>query len=363
MSPLPDHTGEVRAIAVVRALYLGDLLLSVPAWRALRRRYPRATITLVGLPWAEAFVARMGHLVDRLAPFPGYPGIPELPYDPARTAAFLDEQRAQGYDLAVQMHGDGAASNGLTAALGARVSVGYVRPGDRRLAASLPYADGEHEVSRWLRLAGALGAPVEDSRPEFRITAADEAAAAALLGPPAAAPIIALHLGAKDPARRWPARRFGALGAALRERCGARLVLTGTAGEAELAARARAELGEPALDLVGRTDLGPFAALLGRVDLLVSNDTGASHLAAAAGTPSVVVYGPSRPAQFAPLDRERHRVVDALEHARRGEDPALALRRLPVECVLHACFAQLGLARAARGAAAQAVGQEVLCAG
>lgn len=363
MPQLPDHGHEVRSIVILRALYLGDLLLSVPAWRALRRRYPRARITLVGLPWAAAFVARMGHLIDRLVIFPGYPGLPEVPYDPARAAAFLEEQRAERYDLALQMHGSGESSNGFAAELGARVSLGYARPGDDRLAISLPYQDGQHEVARWLCLVGTLGAPMGDSRPEFQTIAADEVAAAALLGPRAPGPLVALHLGAKDPARRWPARKFAALGAALNERYGARLVLTGTAGEADLAEQVSARLGAPALDLVGRTELGAFAALIGRVDLLVSNDTGASHLAAAAGTPSVVLYGPSRPSEYAPLDRERHRVVDALEHARRGEDPALALRRLPVESVLHACIAHLGVSRSAQPAARAVGGEEALCAG
>lgn len=366
----PEHSGhlagEVRHIIIVRALFLGDLLLSVPAWRALRRRYPRAEITLVGLPWAEAFVARMGHLIDRLLPFPGYPGIVEAPYDHGRTAAFLAAQRAYGYDLALQMHGDGTATNGFVADLGAQVSLGYARPGDQRLTIGLPYQEGQHEVARWIRLAAAVGAPVGDSRPEFRVTPGDEAHADALLGTDEG-PLVAMHLGAKDPIRRWPARRFASLGEALRAHYGARLVLTGTAAEGELAAQVQQTLREPALDLTGRTDLGAFAAVISRANLLVSNDTGASHLAAAMGVPSVVLFGPSRPGEFAPLDRARHYVVDATEHAVRGEDPALSLRRLPVENVLQACIVQLSLwhhqRQAAPGAVTRAVGGGALCAG
>lgn len=355
--------GEVRAIAVVRALFLGDLLLSVPAWRALRRRFPRAEITLIGLPWADAFVARMGHLVDRLLLFPGYPGIQEVPYDPERTAAFLAEQRAYGYDLALQMHGDGTATNGFTAALGARGSLGYARPGDQRLAVCLPYEDGQHEARRWLRLAGAVGAPVGDARPEFRATAADRAEAAALLGSAPGGPRVAMHLGAKDPQRRWPPRQFAALGQALRKRCGARLMLTGTAGERGLAAEAAAAMAEPPLDLTGRTGLGAFAALLARSDLLVTNDTGASHLAAAVGTPSVVLFGPTRPAVFAPLDGARHHAVDALAFAPPGASPAAALAHMPVRPVLDACLAQLAAHAGPPAELARAVGGgEDLCA-
>ena len=93
----------------------------------------------------------------------------------------------------------------------------------------------------------------------------------------------------------------------------------------------------PPLDLAGATDLGTFAALIARLDLLVTNDTGASHLAAATATRSVVLFGPSRPGRWAPLDGARHRVVDALAAAPPGTDPAAALARLPVETVLAAC--------------------------
>lgn len=365
--PGRDPAGGVHKIAIVRALFLGDLLLSAPAWAALRRRYPRAEITLIGLPWAEELIERLPRLIDRLLIFPGFPGISEVAYDPAHTEAFLAAQRAYGYDLAIQMHGDGTATNGFTQALGARLSVGYARPGDSRLGVSLPYKDDQHETERWLALARLLGAPVGNAQADLQIAPEDHARAETLLAPAAGSgPLVALHLGAKNPDRRWPTAKFAALAAALRTQLGARLVLTGTAAEQPAAAELIRQLSTPILDLTGRTGLGPFAALLSRMDLLATNDTGASHLAAAVGTPSVVLFGPSRPAQFAPLDRWRHRVVDALDFAPRGEDAALALRRLPVENVLAACIAQLSLGKlpAPPGLSQRSVGgEEALCAG
>ena len=115
--------GPVRRIAVFRALALGDLILAVPALRALRRRFPEAEITYIGLKWSPALIRRFTQYVDRVVEFAGYPGINEVPYDPQRTEAFLAEQRAYGYDVVIQMHGSGQTSNPFALALGGRVTV------------------------------------------------------------------------------------------------------------------------------------------------------------------------------------------------------------------------------------------------
>ncbi|MFL5694450.1 MAG: glycosyltransferase family 9 protein, partial [Ktedonobacteraceae bacterium] len=73
---------EPRKIAIFRALYLGDLLLAVPALRSIRARFPRAEITLIGLPWAAAFARRFSGYIDRFVEFGGYPGIDEAEVDP-----------------------------------------------------------------------------------------------------------------------------------------------------------------------------------------------------------------------------------------------------------------------------------------
>jgi len=333
---------EPRRIAVFRALALGDLLCATPALRALRERFPRAEIALIGLPWAQALADRLGS-VDRVIPFPGWPGIRETPLDETRLATLLAETRAHPFDLAIQMHGSGQISNGFVAALGARRTLGYRSGDDARLTDSLPWNEDEHETLRCLRLVGLLGATTDGSRPEFPLFPDDHVEAAALLAalPPGDGPIVALHPGASEPARRWPPERFASVGDDLAARFGARLIVTGSADERPLATALRAALRAPALDLTGRTSLGGFAATLARADLLLTNDTGASHLAAATRTPSVVLFGPTRPARWAPLNRRLHHVVDAL--ALRPDDaPDAALRRLPAEPVAAACAAALG---------------------
>ena len=92
----------------------------------------------------------------------------------------------------------------------------------------------------------------------------------------------------------------------------------------------------PVVNLAGRTTLGEFAAAIAGLDLLLTNDTGASHLAAVYGTPSIVLFGHTDPRRWAPLDAVRHRVI-AARVVCSEPDGAHALQMLPPEIVLGHC--------------------------
>ncbi|MBB6097399.1 ADP-heptose:LPS heptosyltransferase [Deinobacterium chartae] len=316
MNPAETGTLTERAapqnVLIFRALPgLGDLLCSVPALRALRAALPQARIELLGLPAARAFVRRYEHLLDGWVEFPGYPGLPERTPDLSALSRLFEWSRGR-FDLSVQMHGSGLLTNPLVALLGARSSAGFYLPGqycpDPRTY--LPYPDHLPEPLRWLTLAQHLGCPAQGEHLEFPLHPHDRQQAARLLAELGlgAGGYALLHPGAQDPRRRWPTGHFARVADALASR-GLRVLVTGTADEAERTRAVQEQARAPVVDLAGRTDLGTLAALLEQARLLVSNDTGVSHLAAALGTPSVVVFVASDPARWAPLDRERHRVV------------------------------------------------------
>jgi ADP-heptose:LPS heptosyltransferase len=302
---------KLSRIAVLRALHLGDMLCAVPALRALRAAQPRARITLIGLPWAEAFVERFRAYVDDLMVLPSVPGMPEQPEGKGSLADFIEEARWRRFDLAIQLHGSGVITNDLLLQLGATRNAGFYAAGHAcpDKARFLLWQEVEHEVLRGIRLMQALGAEPQGNALEFPLTEADaDALRQASDHIPEAGTYACIHAGARMPSRRWHHERFAEVADRLAQQ-GLHIVLTGSNEERELVDSVEHDMQMPALNLAGKTDLGAFAALVSKAALVVCNDTGASHIAAATGTPSVVICCGADPLRWAPLDRERHRVL------------------------------------------------------
>ncbi|HEY9662957.1 MAG TPA: hypothetical protein V6C65_31315, partial [Allocoleopsis sp.] len=157
-------------IAIVRSLPgLGDLLCLVPALRALRTAFPEAQITLIGLPNATQFVERFPFYLDGWLAFPGYPGIPEVPFSAQRVVSFLNNAQRLHLDCVLQMHGNGSAINGFALLLGAQVTAGFYPSGHScpDIDRFFPYPDHEPEIWRHLRLLEFLGIPLQGDHLEF----------------------------------------------------------------------------------------------------------------------------------------------------------------------------------------------------
>ena len=308
---------DVRRVAVVRMrVGLGDLVCSMPALRRLRAARPDVRVSLITWARMAPVVERMGDAVDELLPFPGAEGIPDGPVDPAGWAPFLAAAADRHFDLALQMYGDRPAANAVTAALGARLTGGFAptgwTPPPGTDALHLRYPLELHEVDRHLRLLEHLGLPPGGpAELAFPVTAADEQEHAATLAASGLVPgrYAVLHPGASSPTRRWPPARYAAVADALVGN-GLTVVVTGVAGEREISAAVRARMRAPAVDLTGRTSLGGLAALLRDSAVVLANDTGTAHLAAAVGARSVTVFLPGDPVRWAHRG-PRHRSVVA----------------------------------------------------
>lgn len=326
---------SANRIGVFRALQLGDMLCAVPALRALRAAAPRARITLIGLPWACDFVSRFHRYVDEHACFPGFPGLPEQPADIVRLPEFIESMQSQRFDLMLQMHGSGLLTNPLVTLFGAARTGGFYSEGnfcpDR--AGFVLWNEHEHEVRRNLQLLAHLGAPSAGEHLEFPLEESDQRALQANCPElPASGTYVCVHPGARLQSRRWHPVRFAQVADCLQS-LGLRVILTGSPDERELVNTVAHAMHHPPLNLCGRTHLGALATLVSGARLVVCNDTGMSHIAAAVGTASVVICCGADPLRWAPLNRQRHRTLAAQVPCR-----PCAYQACPID---HACAAQV----------------------
>ena len=340
----------VERLVVLRSNGIGDFVVAVPALSALRAAYPHAEITYLGTAWHPDLLQGRPGPWDRVLVVPPYPGVrgdDESTRDTPEVADFLAGQRAERYDLAVQLHGGGGNSNPFLTALGARVTAGSRDAGAPPLDRWTPYVYYQHEVLRFLEVVGLVGAPPVQLEPRLEVTAADRARAADALGP-VQGPLVAIHPGASDARRRWPPESFASVGQELAER-GARVVLVGHGEDDERAAEAiTARMSVPPLDLVGRLSMSAMVGVLERCRVVVGNDSGPRHLAGAVGTATVGVYWCGNLINAGPLTRARHRVGVSFRttcpvcgadqgHGRCEHDPSF-VADVPVEEVLSAAL-------------------------
>jgi ADP-heptose:LPS heptosyltransferase len=249
-------------------------------------------VTFIGLPWARELAARFPAYIDEFVEFAGFPGLPGRRCTPRAVLDFLRYTQARRFDLALQLHDSGELGNPLVALMGARRTAGYFREGQYRPDSTgfLPWRDDEPDVERGVRLLAALGVASTGLDLEAPVLPADlrELVALADEGELPRDSYVCVHPGAQLQSRRWYPERFAIVADALAAR-GFRVVVTGTSGEAALARRVVERMRAPAVDLAGRTTLGGLMALIDGARLVVTNDTGVRHIAAARDTPCVAV--------------------------------------------------------------------------
>ncbi|MFI5271614.1 MAG: lipopolysaccharide heptosyltransferase II [Ktedonobacterales bacterium] len=303
-----------QRILVTRVDLLGDVVLSLPAVRALRRAYPNARIDLLVLGSTAGVLA--GQMdVDHVLTFdPYFWRRPAGLLRPAtwRTArALLATLRAARYDLAISVSGDIASI--LTRLSGAPRRIGYAAEAyPFLLTEALPggrYRVRQHEVRYVLALAAAAGGLVEpgDALLDLRVVPAAARSSAALIASARAqmrgvrGPLVAIHAGARNgQAKRWPPERIAALADRLAYELDALVVLTGAPSEQPLAREVLRHTTARVVNLVGRTTIPELVALLAAADVLVTGDSGPLHIACAVRTPLVALHGPTDPALSGP---------------------------------------------------------------
>ena len=323
----------VRKVVLLRASRIGDFLCAVPALRALRTRLPAAKISMITVPLLQEVAERLSSL-DRVWPFPGFPGIAEQLFDARATVHFFQQIQREHFDLALQMQGTGVYSNPFALLLGARATAGFIRPGDTAglLDAALPYPHHLHEIRCVLALTEFLGAPSIGEELEFPLSAADRAEAAALLAP-WPQPWIGFHPSSRDQTRRWPLHNYLALAEQLLTSQGGTIFLLGDTEAVPAGQFLAQRLHKRCLDLTGSISLLTSGALIERLALLVTNDSGPAHIAYALHTPTATLFGVSAsPQTNGPLQSGPFRLFSAPSRA----DQPGEIQCIPVSQVFEA---------------------------
>jgi ADP-heptose:LPS heptosyltransferase len=302
---------SINKIAVFRALQLGDMLCVIPAMRALRAAFPKAHITLLGLPWAASFVKRFHSYFDAFIHFPGYPGLPEQKFDPEAIPLFLAAMQEQAFDLVLQMQGNGSIVNPMVALMHGRYTAGFWRQEDGCPDAGLFLEYPEHvsEPERHLMLMEYLDIPVHGKALEFPITAQDIKEFDTLDFPFEAKEYICVHPGSRGSWRQWPPQLFAGMADQFAEK-GWKIVLTGSADELALTQEVASLMVHDAFNTAGKTTLGGLGVLIKNARALLSNCTGVSHMAAALETPSIIISMDGEPGRWAPLNKSLHYTID-----------------------------------------------------
>jgi ADP-heptose:LPS heptosyltransferase len=371
---------EIRRVLLIRPDHLGDALFTTPALAELRRALPEAQITFLVGPWAREVVVRNPNIDEvQTCAFPGFRRGAQRALEPYRLLWRLaGELRRQRYDLALILRPDFWWGTWLIYLAGIPRRFGYA--GDLQtpfLTDVVPLRDGEHAVLQNLRIvesailgvksgqsiasvaevdaeltnvAPAPGQPPMEFLPteEERIWVRARLAQASISD---GVPLVVIHPGTGAAVKLWDTASWATVADALARSHGAQVVLTGVESERAEVEAICARMQEPALALVGETDVGKLAALLARADLVLGVDNGPLHLATAQGTRTVRIYGPTDTHIFGPWGEPKlHAVLQATRPCpdclaipcgridwRPEELPAhLCVRSFPVEAMLAA---------------------------
>jgi len=296
---------EIKSILVVNLGGIGDLLLSTPALRALKRHFSGASLYLLVAKRVVPAVKNLSY-VDKVFIFePGHlwgNGLANF-----KNLAILRKQKV---DLAINMRTLGSNNS----ALKMRLLMQMINPGIKAgrntsgrggfLDIKVPEDDeGEkYEMEYDIDMVSVLGAAVIDKQIDFKIGEKNSLEVQELLNGNGIGPndvLIGIHPGGR-PSRRWPEENFASTIKIIKDNFAVSVVITGGKDEVGLANRIIAESGLNVINLAGKLSFPQLGALIKRCNLYITNDTGVLHIAAILKTPLVAIFGPGHLRRFDP---------------------------------------------------------------
>ncbi len=302
---MPKPSTQTRRILVVAPSWVGDMVMAQPLFKRLHERHPGLELDVLAPDWTLPLLARMAEVHEAI-PNPFRHG----EFKPAARYRLGRALRQRGYDQAIVLPNSWkSALVPFFAAIPKRTGYwgemrhGLINDGRKLDKDKLPLM-----VERFVTLADEAGAPVPHPLPGMTLAVDEKQRQATLgrLGLDSTTKIAALCVGAEyGPAKRWPPSHFAELGKQLHVR-GYQVWLVGSAKDAAAGREAERLSAGACLDLCGRTSLNEAVDLLASASVIVSNDSGLMHVAAALGKPLIALYGSSSPGFTPPLSQQAH---------------------------------------------------------
>lgn len=299
---------EIKNVVVRGTNWVGDAVMQIPALRELRRVFPASRITLATRSWAQG-IFEDARFFDEILTFE------------KRDSVFKQARawREKKFDLAILF--TNSFESALVSKLGrAKARFGYATQGRSFLLSdAVPVPDwknSRHEIYYYLNLVGEVekkffgGSKVFENEPKFELKVSEsrKKRAREILraeGVDFSKKIIAFCPGSTNSrAKRWNSESYAKLNDRLRNESNSQVLLIGSKDELEVSLEVAEKSRSKPFVLTGKTSLADVAAILSVCDLLVSNDTGPAHIAAALGTKTLVLFGPTNPLTTSPVNAE-----------------------------------------------------------
>ncbi len=305
---IDERWSAARRILAVRLDNLGDVLVTTPGIHAVKAALPGVELTLLASP-VGAQAGRLNPDIDSVIVYqaPWMDPWQRLPQDGDREQRMIATLRDGDFDGAIiftsfRQSPLPAAYLCYLAGIPLRLAASIDGPGSLLTTRHKHPDRMMHEVERGLDLIGAIGLPAAELDLILRVPDGDRDRIGGMIharGINRDRPMVVIHPGCSMPARTYPWERYAEVGDLLVERLGATVVLTGTADEQALAdqvyARMRPETRRVTHRLAGTLPFTTFCALIETADLLITNNTGPMHVAAALKTPVVTLFALTNP--------------------------------------------------------------------
>ena len=283
-----NNSTSVEKILIRGPNWVGDAVLAIPAMRAVRERYPGAEITLLVRPWVAGLFSS-ARFIDNL-------WSESKPITMRHWIRVTRDIRQRKFDVALLF--PNSFESALMTFMGrVRQRIGYATDGRSWMLTSAveTAAEQRHQIYYYLDLAKTLSATADSPSIEIEATAPERTSARQLLaeeGIGRSARFLVLNPGAAyGSAKRWHQNRFADVADHLASDLGLKVAIIGSESEREIADRVRAQMRVGTALLNGRTSLETLIGVLAESSLMITNDSGPMHIAAALGIPTVAIFG------------------------------------------------------------------------